>query len=388
MHSTSSAPVASPPAPPRCGDAAGLTSLSDWTVVVRTHLPHLAPAVVTVLALWSFGMVVAQSCGLTTVACTVAQLLGKKESAARQQLREWCYDKEDKRGRHRQDGDVTTCFGPLLTWVLCWWDPRERRLALAMDATTLGQRFTVLVISVVYRGCAIPVAWKVVRAHEKGTWRPHWEALFTQLRGSVPPDWAVRVCADRGLYARWLYRPIVSVGWHPFLRINRGGFFRVPGRVWWRPLLSVVPLPGHGWRGRVVCFKGDPLECTLVARWDAPHKEAWLILTDLAPELAEACWYSLRAWIECGFQDTKSGGWQWQHTKMTDPARARAPLVGYRRGHVVGAECGQRGRRIRPCEWIAGAPGGGRPGAAHPPLPPPTHQRLPARRADHPGGPD
>lgn len=323
MHSTSPAPAVRPPAPPQRDDSTGLASLTDWTAVVRTHLPHLSPAVVTVLALWSFGMVVAQSCGLTTVACTVAQLLGKKESAARQQLREWCYDKADKRGRHRQDWDVTTCFGPLLTWILSWWDPSERRLALAMDATTLGQRFTVLVISVVYRGCAIPVAWKVVGAHEQGRWRPHWEALFTHLHGRVPADWAVLVCADRGLYARWLYRHIVGLGWHPFLRINRGGLFRVQGHARWRSLLTVVPLPGHGWRGRVTCFKGQPLDCTLVARWDAPHKEAWLILTDLAPESAEACWYSLRAWIECGFKDTKSGGWHWDHTKMSDPARAQ-----------------------------------------------------------------
>ena len=90
MHSTSYTPAVRSPAPPRHDDSAGLASLSAWTAVVRTHLPHLAPAVVTVLALWSFGMVVAQSCGLTTVACTVAQLLGKKEAAARQQLREWC----------------------------------------------------------------------------------------------------------------------------------------------------------------------------------------------------------------------------------------------------------------------------------------------------------
>src|SRR4051812_3965900 len=92
MHSTSPAPAGRSPAPSRRDASAGLASLTDWSAVVRTPLPHLAPAVVTVLALWSFGMVVAQSCGLTTVACTVAQLLGKKESAARQQLREWCYD--------------------------------------------------------------------------------------------------------------------------------------------------------------------------------------------------------------------------------------------------------------------------------------------------------
>ena len=93
----------------------------------------------------------------------------------------------------------------------------------------------------------------------------------------------------------------------------------------------------------MICFKGQPLECTLVARWDAPHKEAWLIVTDLDPELAEACWYSLRAWVECGFQDTKSGGWHGDHTKI--PIRpARRPLAGHRRGHVMGAQCGPRRR--------------------------------------------
>jgi hypothetical protein len=321
MHSTVSvAPVPVPTGPH--GGGAPLASLAEWTAVVRSQLPHLTPAVATVLALWSFGMVVAQSCGLTTVACTVAQLLGKKEAATRQQLREWCYDKEDKRGRQRQDWDVSTCFGPLLAWVLTWWDPAERRLALAMDATTLGQRFTVLVISVVYRGCAIPVAWKVIPATAPGTWRPHWEALFTQLRGTVPADWAVLVCADRGLYAPWLYRHIVAAGWHPFLRINGGGLVRVEGHVRWRSLHSVVPQPGYGWRGRVTCFKGQPLACTLLARWDAPHTEPWLILTDLDPAVAEACWYSLRPAIECGFKDMKRGGWHWEQTKMIDPARA------------------------------------------------------------------
>ena len=60
----------------------------------------------------------------------------------------------------------------------------------------------------------------------------------------------------------------------------------------------------------------------LLARWDAPHADPWLILTDLPPEGADACWYSLRTWIECGFKDTKRGGWHWEQTKMTDPRRA------------------------------------------------------------------
>jgi hypothetical protein len=30
--------------------------------------------------------------------------------------------------------DVTTCFLPLIRWVLAWWPPDEHRLALASDA--------------------------------------------------------------------------------------------------------------------------------------------------------------------------------------------------------------------------------------------------------------
>ncbi len=71
-----------------------------------------------------------------------------------------------------------------------------------MDATTLSDRFTVLCISVLSRGCAIPVAWKLMRGGEKGSWEPYWKTLFSCLKGSVPKEWTVIVLADRGLYAR------------------------------------------------------------------------------------------------------------------------------------------------------------------------------------------
>ena len=45
-------------------------------------------------------------------------------------------------------------------------------------------------------------------------------------------------------------------------------------------------------------------------------------MTDLAPEQTEGLWYAMRGWIEQGFKLLKSGGWQWQATRMTDPERA------------------------------------------------------------------
>jgi hypothetical protein len=262
-------------------------ALSQWEGIVSTHLRHLSRPQARVLAAWSYGMVLAKSCGITSVVAILAPLLKQSESTVRQRLREWSYPSKQKKGTHRQALEVSRCFAPLL-------------------------------------GCAIPVAWKIVRSNEPGSWEPYWKELLSQLATAVPPDWLVIVLADRGLYAKWLYEHLVYLKWHPFLRINRTGKVRPAGESSFRWLWSLVPAVGTRWSGVVDCFAGGAcrLQCTLLARWDEPYAEAWLIITDLAPEAANIVWYSMRTWIECGFKDTKRGGWQWHQTKMKDPERA------------------------------------------------------------------
>lgn len=285
-------------------------------------MPHLSKPQAVVLAMWSFGMVMSKSCGLTTVSVVMASLLGQKENTVRQRLREWYRGDEDKKGSQRAELEVCQCFVPLVKWVLQWWAADEQRLALALDASTLGQLFVVLAISIVYRGCAIPVAWVILPATAKGEWKSHWLGLFEQLEGAIPPTWTVIVLADRGLYARWLYQAIVKVGWHPFLRLKSGGTYRPDGESRFRSLAMAAPKVGSAWCGLVTCFKTNPLDCTLLVYWDEPHQESWLIITDLQPEQADVLWYGLRPWIECGFKQTKRAGWQWQYTRMTQADRA------------------------------------------------------------------
>lgn len=299
-------------------------TLSQWEQTVSRHLPHLSRPQVVVLALWSYAMIVSKSCGTTSAALWLGELLGGSYDRWRQRLREWCYNAGEKKGQQRSEVVVVSCFAPLLRWILEWWAPGEQRLALALDASTLSDRFTVLAISVVYRGCALPVAWCVVPAGQAGAWKPEWLALLDCLDGVVPATWTVIVLADRGLYARWLYEGIQRLGWHPFLRINKGGKARPKGSDTYHWLATFVPVQGYAWSGPVRCFTeaSSRLDCTLVARWDADYEDPWLILTDLVPELADVAWYGMRAWIECGFKDTKRGGWNWHHTKMEQAARA------------------------------------------------------------------
>lgn len=171
---------------------ARLPGLSQWNDLVSTHLPDLSRPQAWGLTLWSMGIVLAQRAGLCMVALVMAALLDRTVTATQSRLRDWYLDGKDKhgakRGCKRRSLDVASCCAPLLRWVIHRYPAGAHQIALAMDAATLGQRFTVLSIHVVIRGCAIPIAWTIVRATAKGAWRPHWEALFDHLAGSTPDD--------------------------------------------------------------------------------------------------------------------------------------------------------------------------------------------------------
>ena len=84
------------------------------------------------------------------------------------------------------------------------------------------------------------------------------------------------------------------------------------------------------------------LECTLMACWEDGYDEPWFLVTDLAPDQAEGLWYGMRSWIEGGYKLLKSGGWQWQATRMTEPDRVErlwlVPAVATRYVLAVGGE--------------------------------------------------
>ena len=65
-----------------------------------------------------------------------------------------------------------------------------------------------LVVSVLYRGSAIPVAWAVLPGNAPGAWMGPILRLLRRLRPAVPPGWTVLVLADRGLWSPRLWRRI------------------------------------------------------------------------------------------------------------------------------------------------------------------------------------
>ncbi len=187
--------------------------LCEWQHTLATHLTGLSGPQAGQEAGWSWATVVLGTCGRETVSAFLADFLNESEDAVRQRLREWYCEPQAKKGDHRQALPVATCFAALLRWVLAWWPAGEHQLAVALDATSLGDLFTVLAVCVLYRACAMPIAWTVV------------------------------ALADRGLHGPWLYRSLKKMHWHPFLRLNTQGHYRPRGARVWRTLANAAPAP-------------------------------------------------------------------------------------------------------------------------------------------------
>ena len=309
---------------------------------IETHLSHLSqpqlaglvPVSSTGQALWVCGAILAGSACQNAVASALSPW--RSWNNLRQYLREWLYDGSDRARPCKTQLDVTLCFAPLLRWVLTWWV--SGRLAVAIDPTLKGDQTTAIVISVLYRGCAIPVAWSIHRATQKGSWMDPTVELLRELAPAVPREMTVIVLCDRGISSPKLWKqiraqslpPTRSGGWHPCMRYRNNITFCADGgkRL---PARRFVSVPDTAWIGRGTAF-GTPKaqrRCTLLVVWYAEQEEPWIILTDLPPEAVGVSWYALRSGSNWASKPApghdrgviKSLGWKWDKTRRTDPTR-------------------------------------------------------------------
>lgn len=292
---------------------------------IEERFINLRPAQQMGLSLWVYGAILSKSACQDAV---VVALLGLgKWHTIRQYLREWLYNGADKAAPAKTQLEVTPCFAPLMSWLLSWWESEE--IALAIDPTMHKDQLNALVVSVLYRGCAIPVAWHILPANKPGVWIEPILELLSLLSVAVPSEMKVLVLTDRGLWSPRLWKGIRAVGWHPLMRLKSNTVFQ-PVEGCRLPAIRLVAGPGHAWVGAGTAFRDRSVQRfgTLIVMWDEGHSEPWIVLTDLPPHQAGVSWYGLRVWIELGFRALKGVGLKWQRTRRSDPERvARHWLV-------------------------------------------------------------
>src|SRR5580693_3017093 len=84
--------------------------LDQWIDQVVTAFPKLTRPQAVVLALYSFGVILAHRCGLNSVAAALVPRLGLQFSTVRSRLQEFYQPARAKSDRdHRRQLEVTTC---------------------------------------------------------------------------------------------------------------------------------------------------------------------------------------------------------------------------------------------------------------------------------------
>ena len=324
-------------------------ALYDIRHLLTAQLPQLPDRLRAVLALWVEGTLLGLNGCQDTVTMALAHgLRGPRNPHTLRRLqRELLYDDADRIDSWGpgQELEVERCFAPLLQWVRSWWVPTGGRelaqepLVLAVDPRPEGPRkqddLVALVISVVYRQHAIPVAWHIVRAQAKGSWIEHFCRLLRLLAPAVPATVPVHVLCDQGLGSRDLWAQIVALGWHPCLRYQPHVTFQPEGQTLRVPVRSLIPGAGGLWVGTGRAFRDQPLDSTRGPCGRVLHAygqaQPWVLLTNTPVAETEPTLYACRNWIEQGFRGLKTVGdplgGKWHKTRRLDPTQ-RVPGVG------------------------------------------------------------
>jgi hypothetical protein len=92
--------------------------LSQWEHEVSSAFSHLSKPQVWGLTLWSAGIALTGAAGIAQLSALLALVLEQQEQTVFQRLREWYLDAKHKSGKKRRELDVTTCFAPLLRWIV------------------------------------------------------------------------------------------------------------------------------------------------------------------------------------------------------------------------------------------------------------------------------
>ena len=88
-------------------------------------------------------------------------------------------------------------------------------MALGIDSTLKDDQATAIVISVLYRGCAVPVARSIHRATQRGSWIEPTVELLKERAPAVRRDMTVIALCVRGISSLKPWSQIRAQGCQP-----------------------------------------------------------------------------------------------------------------------------------------------------------------------------
>lgn len=248
-------------------------------------------------------------------------------------------------------------YAPLIRQALSKWN--QAQLVIAMDTSLLWNRYCLIRISLIYRGRAIPLMWKVMAHPSSTVAHSDYSKLLYAVATVLPPGVEVLFLADRGFADLALLKQLKRLNWHYRIRIKANVY---------------VYLGKHGQAlSRYRLQAGTALFLNYVyltrQRYGFVHValghyaesgELWSIVSDQPTTVDTFVEYGWRFSIEEGFLDDKSNGFQLESSRIRS-ARMLSRLclvlaIATLYLSAVGTEVVESGqRRIVDPHWFRGS---------------------------------
>jgi hypothetical protein len=203
---------------------------------------------------------------------------------------------------------VHRLYAPLVQQALCEWG--QNVLYLALDTSMLWGKYCIIRISIVYRGRAIPLIWKVLE-HASSTvaFAAYRDLLNKAAQLLRPFDCQVVFLADRGFADTDLMAHLTKLGWQ--WRIRLKGSFWIYRREHRCKAERITPGVGRAifWHNVFITAQQYGPVHLAIARHPG-SKEFWIVVSSEPTSMTTFEEYGLRFDIEENFLDDKSNGFQ------------------------------------------------------------------------------
>jgi hypothetical protein len=211
-----------------------------------------------------------------------------------------------------------------------WADWQGETVYLALDSSSLWDRFVIVRVALVYRGRALPLSWLVLEHPSTSVAFEDYRPILSEAAAILPKGCRIVLLADRGFDDQDLFCQARDLGWG--FRVRLKSSIRVYRAS--KPSTKV---------GRLMPAKGQALFLHKI--WLTDHYfgpvylafahvqtpngyQEWAIVSDDPTDLRTFDEYGLRFDLEENFLDDKSAGFQIESSEIRDAgALSRLGLI-------------------------------------------------------------
>jgi len=221
-----------------------------------------------------------------------------------------------------------TIYPKLVKTVFADWG--GHKIYLALDSSSLWDKFVIVRIALVYRGRALPLSWIVLKQQSTMVAFEKYKPILKEAATMLPKGCPVILLADRGFDDNDLFCAARDLGWGFRVRLKKSlRIYRVS-----KPCLSVgrlMPAKGKALFLHKVWItdrRFGPVHLALAHVQTRNGFEEWAILSDDPTDLRTFDEYGLRFDLEENFLDDKSAGFQLESGEIRDAdALSRIGLI-------------------------------------------------------------